>query len=173
MRCTIRSVAITGALTLLAGCTQSRYEPIVYTDAAPAERWTFTPIEVKYKDSFSPAWNFQNVLEHNAGRCSQEAAMGYILYSQLRGYGSSKRPDDRAEALADCQQYAFQRGNEAIARLKHAKVTTETLELSKDLYSKWSVYMAGMTISAPKDAIAATQYETSRRALLTAEKFSQ
>lgn len=173
MRCTIRSVAVAGALALLAGCAQSRYEPIVYTDAAPAERWTFTPIEVKYKDTFSPAWNFQNVLEHNAGRCGQEAAMGYILYSQLRGYGSSKRPDDRAQGLADCQQYAYHRGNEAITRLKQGKVSTKTLELSKDLYSKWAVYMAGMTISAPKDTMAATQYETSRRALLTEDKFSQ
>jgi hypothetical protein len=145
----------------------------VYTDAAPAERWKFTPIEVKYMDTQSPAWNFQHVLEHNAGRCGQEAAMGYILYSQLRGYGSSKRPDDRAQALADCQQYAYQRGNEAIARLKQAKVSATTLDLSKDLYAKWSAYLAGMSISAPKDHLAANQYEVSRRALLAEDKFAK
>ncbi len=173
MRCTIRSVAVAGALALLAGCAQSRYEPIVYTDAAPAKRWTFTPIEVEYKDDQSPAWNFERVLELNAWKCGQEADSGYILYSQLRGYGSSKRPDDRAQALADCQQYAHKRGNEAIARLKQAKVSAKTLELSKDLYAKWSAYLAGMSISAPKDRLAASQYEASRRALMTEEKFAQ
>ncbi len=169
----IQSLLIVGALGLLAGCAQQRYEPITYTAAAPAEQWTFTPIEIKYMDTQSPAWNFQHVLEHNAGRCGQEAAMGYILYSQLRGYGSSKRPDDRAQALADCQQYAYQRGNEAIARLKQAKVSAKPLDLGKDLYAKWSAYLAGMSISAPKDRLAANQYEASRRALLAEDKFTQ
>lgn len=173
MRCTIRSVAVAGALALLAGCAQSRYEPIVYTDAAPAKRWTFTPIEVEYKDDQSPAWNFEQVLELNAWKCGQEADSGYILYSQLRGYGSSKRPDDRAQALADCKQYAHKRGSEAIARLKQVKVSAKTLELSKDLYTKWSAYLAGMSISAPKDRLAASQYEASRRALMTEEKLAQ
>lgn len=170
---TIRSIALLGALGLLAGCAQQRYEQIVSTAAVPAQQWTFTPMETKYLDTQSPAWNFQHVLEHNVWQCGREADMGYILYSQLRGYGSSKRPEGNAQALADCQQHAYQRGNEAITRLKLAKVSTKTLELSKDLYSKWSVYMAGMTISAPKDAMVATQYETSRRALLTEDKFSQ
>lgn len=173
MRCTIRSVAVAGALAMLVGCAQSRYEPIVYTGAASAERWAFTPIEVEYKDAQSPACNFERVLELNAWKCGQEADSGYILYSQLRGYGSSKRPDDRAQALADCQQYAYQRGNEAIARLKQAKVSAKTLELSKDLYAKWSAYLTGMSISAPKDRLAASQYEASRRALMTEEKFAQ
>lgn len=173
MNSRMKAVASVWALGLLAGCAQSRYEPIVYTDAAPAERWTFTPIEVKYKDTQSPAWNFGSVLELNAWKCGQEADMGYILYSQLRSYGASKRPEDRAQALADCQQYAYQRGSEAIARLKQAKVSAKTLELSKDLYAKWGAYLAGMTISAPKDLLAANQYEASRRALLAEDKFAQ
>jgi len=98
--------------------------------------------------------------------------MGYILYSQLRGYGSSKRPDDHAQALADCQQYAYQRGNEAITRLKQAKVSPKALAMSKELYSTWSVYVAGMTISAPKDALAASRYEMSKNALLAEDKFA-
>ena len=170
-----RGKAVAGAcvLGLLSACSQSRYEPIVYTDAAPAERWTFTPIEVKYKDAQSPAWNFETVLQARAWECSQQADMGYILFSQLRGYGSSKRPDENAQALADCQQYAYQQGNEAIARLKQAKVSAKTLDLSKNLYAKWSAYLAGMSISAPKDRLAANQYEDSRRALLAEDKFSQ
>ena len=169
----IKAVAAACVLGSLSGCAQSRYEPIVYTDAAPAERWKFTPIEVKYKDAQSPAWNFETVLEVSAWKCGQEADSGYILYSQLRGYGSSKRPDDRAQALADCQRYAYQQGNEAIAHLKQAKVSAKTLDLSKDLYAKWSAYLAGMSISAPKDRLAANQYEASRRALLAEDKFSQ
>lgn len=102
----VKAVAGACVLGLLSACSQSRYEPIVYTDAAPAERWTFTPIEVKHKDAQSPAWNFETVLQARAWECSQQADMGYILYSQLRGYGSSKRPDENAQALADCQQYA-------------------------------------------------------------------
>ncbi len=99
--------------------------------------------------------------------------MGYVLYSQLREYGSNKRPDENAQALTDCQQYAYQQGNEAIARLRQAKVSAKTLNLSKDLYAKWSAYLAGMSISAPKDRLAASQYEASRRALMTEEKFAQ
>lgn len=169
----VKSVLAVGALGVLTGCAQYRYEPIIYTAAAPAEQWSFKPMEIKYMDTQSPAWNFQHVLEHNAGKCGQEAAMGYILYSQLRGYGSSKRPDDRAQALADCQQYAYQRGEKAIVLLKQANVSAKTLELSKDLYAKWSVYLAGMSISGPKDQLAANQYEASRRALLTEDKFTQ
>lgn len=169
----IKAVVALCTLGLLTGCAQPRYEPILYTDAVPAELWTFTPIEVKYKDTQSPAWNFEHVLETNAWKCGQEADMGYILYSQLRGYGSSKRPDDRAQALADCQQYAYQRGDEAVARLKQAKVSTKTLDLSKDLYAKWSAYLAKMSISAPKDRLAANLYEASRRALLAEDKFAK
>ena len=173
MNSKIKVLLVAGVLGLLAGCAQQRYEPVIYTAAAPAEQWSFQPMEIKYMETQSPAWNFQHVLERNAGKCSQEAAMGYILYSQLRGYGSSKRPDDRAQALADCQQYAYQRGSEAIVLLKQAKVSTKTLDLSKDLYAKWSAYLAGMTISAPKDRLAANQYEASMRALLAEDKFAQ
>jgi len=162
-----------GALGLLAGCVQPRYEPIVYTDAASAERWTFEPVELNYIDAKSPAWNFQDVLEHYAGRCGHQAAMGYILYSQLRGYGSSKRPDESAQALADCQKYAIKQGNEAIARLRQANVSAKTLDLSKDLYAKWSAYLSGMSISDTKDRLAANQYEMSRRTLLAEDKFTQ
>lgn len=165
-------VLLAGALGLL-GCTQQRHEPRVSTAAAPAQQWTFKPTEIAYEDTQSPAWNFQHVLEHNVWMCSQEAAMGQILYRQLRDMGSSTRPDDRAQALADCQQYAYQRGNEAIARLQQAKVPAKTLELTKDLYSKWSLYLTGMSIYSPKNTLAATQYETSRRALLTEEKFTK
>lgn len=167
-----RALAV-AALGLLAGCAQSRYEPIVYTDAAPAERWTFTPIEVKYKDAQSPAWNFEKVLQTRAWECSQQADMGYILYRQLQEYGSNKRPDENAQALTDCQQYAYQQGNEAITRLKQAKVSAKTLDLSKDLYVKWSTYLAGVSIYSAKDRLAAAQYEASRLALLAGEKFAQ
>lgn len=173
MQCVFQGVVVTGVLCALAGCVQSRYEPIVYTDSAPAERWAFTPIEVKYKDAQSPAWNFEAVLQTRAWECSQQAEMGYILYRQLREDGSNKRPDENAQALADCQRYAYQQGNEAIARLKQAKVSAKALDLSKDLYAKWSTYLASMSISTPKDRIAASQYEASKRALLAEEKFAQ
>lgn len=169
----LRGAAVTGVLCALTACAQSRYEPILYTDAAPTKRWTFTPIEVKYEDAQSPAWNFEWLLGLYAQMCGREADSGYILYDQLRGYGSSERPDDRAQALADCQHYAYQRGNEAVACLKEAKVAAKTLDLSKDLYAKWSAYLASMSISAPKDRIAASQYEASRSALLAEDKFAQ
>ncbi|MFS0828713.1 hypothetical protein [Pseudomonas phoenicis] len=173
MRRVIQGTAAIGVLCALAGCAQSRYEPIVYTDSASAERWAFTPIEVKYKDAQSPAWNFEMVLQTRAWECSQQADMGYILYKQLREYGSNKRPDENAQALADCQRYAYQQGDEAIGRLKQAKVSAKTLDLSKDLYAKWSAFLAGMSISAPKDHIAAGQYDASRRALMAEERFAQ
>jgi hypothetical protein len=166
---------LAGTVIAVVGCSQGRYEPILSTAApAPAaKRWEFTPVDAKYYGDQSPAWNFQHVLENSAYECGQQAEMGHILYRQLREYGSSKRPDDNAQALADCQQHARQRGNEAIARLKQTKVSTKVLELSKELYGKWSVYMSGMTIYSSKNTLAATQYETSRRALLAEDKFSQ
>lgn len=173
VRSVLRGSAVTGVLCALTACAQSRYEPILYTDATSTNRWTFTPIEVKYEDAQSPAWNFEWLLGLYAQMCGREADSGYILYDQLRGYGSSERPDDRAQALADCQHYAYQRGNEAVARLKEAKVSAKTLDLSKDLYAKWSTYLASMSISAPKDRIAASQYEASRSALLAEDKFAQ
>lgn len=173
VRHVIQGTAAIGVLCALAGCAQSRYEPIVYTDSAPAQRWSFTPIEVNYKDDQSPAWNFETVLQTRAWECSQQADMGYILYRQLREYGSNKRPDESARALADCQRYAYQQGGEAIVRLKLAKVSAKTLDLSKNLYAKWSAFLAGMSISAPKDHIAAGKYEASRRALMTEERFGQ
>lgn len=168
----LKKVLICGALAVLAGCVQQRYEPITST-SVPSQRWTFKPITIRYKDDLSPASNFESVLWSTAWSCSRQAEMGYILYDQLRGYGSSKRPEDNAQALADCKRYAIQQGNEAVARLKQAKVSAKTLDLSKDLYAKWDAYLSGMTISAPKDYLAANQYETSRQALLAEEKFAQ
>lgn len=169
----VKAIASIWTLSLLAGCTQSRYEPIVYTDSKPAKRWTYTPFEVKYMASQSPALNFEQTLETSAWQCGREADMGYALYSHFRRYGSSKRPDDREQALEDCQRYARKRGNEAITRLRQANVSAKVSELSKDLYAKWSVYLSGMTITAPKDQLAANQYETSRQALMAEEKFAQ
>jgi len=172
MKKALHWVVVTGTVGLIAGCVQQQYKSDVSSGSPPAHRWTFEPIEIKYQETKSPAWNFQYALEHTAGECRQEADMGYILYSQLRGYGSSKRPDDRAQALSDCQVHATRRGDEAIARLKQSKVSAKTMELSKDLYSKWSVYVSGMTIYGPKDGFAQSQYETSSRALLAEDKFS-
>lgn len=163
-----------GAVVVVAGCIQSRYEPIESAGApAPiAKRWVFRPLDVKYYETQSPAWNFQNVLEQGAYQCGQQASLGYILYQNALDLGLSRRPDDNAQALADCQQHANQRGNEAIARLKQAKVSAKALELSKDLYGKWSGYVSGMSIYSPKNALAANQYSTSRAALLAEDKFA-
>lgn len=170
----VRLALVAGAVAAIAGCVQSRYEPIesAGAPATVAKRWEFRPLDVKYYDTQSPAWNFQHVLEQSAYECGQQAEMGHVLYRQLREYGSSKRPDDNAQALADCQQHANQRGSEAIARLKQAKVSTKAMELSKDLYGKWSVYVPGMSIYSPKNTVAAIQYEASRRALLAEDKFA-
>jgi len=171
----VRLTLVAGAVVAIAGCVQRRYEP-THSTVAPAptgKRWEFRPLDVKYFDTQSPAWNFQNVLEQSAYQCGQQASMGYILYQNALDLGLNKRPDDNAQALADCQQHANQRGNEAIARLKQAKVSIKALELSKDLYAKWSAYVSGMSIYSPKNGLAANQYETSRRTLLAEDKFSK
>lgn len=171
----VQLALMAGVTVILTACAQGRYEPVESAGApipATAEEW-FKPSDVKYYEAQSPAWNFQHVLENSAYECGRQADMGFILYRQLRSYGSSKRPDDNAQALADCQQHATQRGNEAIARLKQAKVSIKALELSKDLYGKWSAYVSGMSIYSPKNGLAANQYETSRRTLLAEDKFSR
>ncbi|MFY1663735.1 hypothetical protein [Pseudomonas sp. Pseu.R1] len=173
MKTVLHAVALASIVQALVGCTQQRYEPIVSTAEAPAEQWSFKPVETKYLSTQSSVWNFQHVLEQSAEQCGQEAAMGYILSSQLRDYGSSKRPNDRAQSLADCQQYANQQGNEAIARLNSSVVSPKSLELSKALYSQWKVYLTGMTIYSPKDRSAEARYQTSRQALLAEDKFAK
>lgn len=162
-----------GAVGLLIGCSHGRYEPNVPDSAPAAKRWEFRPVEVQYHDTQSPVWNFQHVLEQSAYECGQQANMGYILYQNALRMGLSKRHDDNAQALADCQQHANQRGNEAIARLKQAKVSAKAMELSKELYGMWSVYIFGLSIYSPKNTLAANQYETSRKALLAEDKFSK
>lgn len=173
MKTRVKSILAAGIFAAISGCAQQQYEPMSSNAVAPAQQWSFRPTEAQYIDTKSPAWNFQYVLDHNARKCSQEAAMGRILYQQLRDMGSSKRPDDRAQALADCQQYANQRGNEAISRLQQAMPYPKTLELSKDLYAKWSAYVGGMSIYSVKDTLASTQYETSRQSLLAEDKFAK
>ena len=125
----VRLTLVTGVVAAIAGCVQGRYEPILST-AAPApttNRWEFRPVEAKHYDSQSPVWNFQHVLEQSAYQCSQQANMGYILYQNALRMGLSKRHDDNAQALSDCQQHANQRGNEAITRLRPVSYTHLTL----------------------------------------------
>lgn len=171
MKCNVQAWAVFGTF-LLVGCTQQRYEPIVATSVSASEARTFTPLASKYLDTQSPAWNFQHTLDDAAMQCRRQADMGYILYTQLRDYGSSKRPNQNAQALADCQRYAYRSGDQAIKRLQQSKPSPKALELSKELYAKWFAYISDMTISAPKNTYAQTQYETSKRGLIAEDKFA-
>jgi len=122
-----------------------------------------------YSESKSAALNFQSRLDASVWRCDLEASSGHSLYSMgirvaLQTYGDS---------LSDCRSYARSEGNQAIQKLNQAKPNEKIMQLSKDLYAKWSTYIGSLSVYSPADALAKTQYEQAKSALLTEEKFSK
>ncbi len=182
----LQGVVLVGVMALLAGCAQphgsgysakytAQYNSgyTVPATATAATTRTFTPIEAKYNEAKSPAWNFANALNATVMQCSREASTGYLMYGVMRSTGNSRQPDDYAQVLLDCSKFAHQKGSEAVARLKQAKVSPELRELAKDLYAKWSTYIASMSVYSPKNTTAQVQFETALRALHAEDQFSQ
>ncbi|MNP70924.1 hypothetical protein D3C76_1672280 [compost metagenome] len=76
-------------------------------------------------------------------------------------------------SLTECIKFAYSQGNEAVARLKAAKLPAKQLELSKDLYAKWSAYLSSMNPYSMPDHRAKADYQAARQALSTEVKFSK
>ncbi len=130
---------------------------------------TFEPIEFKYDPKSPEAINFSRQLDISAWQCDLEATSGNTAVR----YGDSQTIAQYSSSLMACIKRSNDQGNEAIARLKTAKLSAKQADLSKDLYAKWSAYLSTMSPYQSTDIRAKASYQAAKQALLTEVKFSQ
>lgn len=167
MRCKL-SVFVVATAISLAGCVSPHHAATRPATPPPAPH-TFEPMSFTYSESRSAVSNFQARLDASAWHCALEASSGHSLYemgirSAIQTYG---------ESLNDCRAHARSEGDKAIQKLNQSKLNSKLMELSKDLYAKWSTYLGSMSVYSPADASAKNQYDQAKSALLTEEKFSK
>ena len=168
MRTTLATFLI--AATILAGCVPVQSPSNGYAATAPAKKepHVFKPRPFTYDKESPEATNFASQLDMPAFQCDLEAMLGrsavrYGLRDQEQVYGNS---------LSECIKFAYSQGNEAVTRLKAAKIPAKQLDLSKDLYAKWSAYLGTMSPYRMPDNRAKAEYQAARQALSTEVKFS-
>lgn len=88
-------------------------------------------------------------------------------------YGLRDRQAEYSNSFMECVKFAHAQGNEAVTRLKASKIPTKQLELSKDLYAKWSAYLSSMSPYRLPDQRAKSDYQAAKQALATEVKFSK
>ncbi|MFO6985313.1 MULTISPECIES: hypothetical protein [unclassified Pseudomonas] len=155
--------------SLLTGCAPVQSPSSQYA-AAPAkqEPHIFKPHPYTYDKDSPAALNFSSQLEMPAFQCDLEASLGrdavrYGLKSLEAEYGNS---------FIECVKFAKSQGDEAVARLKSAKVPPKQLALSKDLYAKWSAYLSSMSPYRMPDPRAKAEYQAAKQALAAEVQFS-
>jgi hypothetical protein len=158
---------LTVAAITLAGCVAPQQKP---TNAAASTRapHTFKPIDFKYDPNSAAALNFSRQLDLPAWQCDLEATTGGTAVR----YGNQAMIAEYSNSLLECFKHSRSQGDEAIARLKAAKVPAKQAELSKDLYAKWSTYLTTMSPYHSADRRAKAAYEAAKDALATEVKFS-
>jgi len=167
MRTTLATFLI--AATILAGCAPIQPPSNGSVATAPKkEPHVFKPRPFTYDKESPEATNFASQLDMPAFQCDLEAMLGrsavrYGLRDQEQVYGNS---------LSECIKFAYSQGNEAVTRLKAAKIPAKQLDLSKDLYAKWSAYLGTMSPYRMPDNRAKAEYQAARQALSTEVKFS-
>jgi len=87
--------------------------------------------------------------------------------------GLSDATTKYSESLSECLAYAQIEGDSAVTRLTSGNPSPKIMELSKDLYTKWSTYMSSLSVYVREDGVAKHQYEAAKEALLTEDKFSK
>ena len=128
----------------------------------------FKPLEFEYDPGAAPALNFSRQLALPAWQCDLEATTGNTAVR----YGDRRAIAEYSDSLMQCFKHSKAQGDEAVTRLKAAKVSERQSELSKDLYVKWSTYLSGMTPYATTDQRAKAAYTAAKKALETEVKFS-
>lgn len=132
----------------------------------PKKVYTFTPIVYEYKDTRTPAWNFQANLNNLFFQCRLKADMAQTAFKyNSDGFTQIK------QALDDCMEYGYKESDEAIITFKQSQPSEKTLDLSKDLYSKWKIYFTSLSPYSALDANAKREYEFARETLITEERF--
>lgn len=161
------TILLTVAAISLAGCVAPQQRP---TNAAAPTRTphAFKPIEFKYDPNSAAALNFSRQLDLPAWQCDLEATTGGTAVR----YGNQAMIAEYSNSLLECVKHSRSQGDEAIARLKAAKIPAKQAELSKDLYAKWSTYLMTMSPYSPTDMRAKAAYQSAKEALATEIKFS-
>ena len=164
------TVFLGAALLVSAGCApvQTRPKPAQIASSA-GEPHIFKPIEFKYDPSRPEATNFAAQLQIPIFQCELEAGNGNYAVK----YGNQERLAIYSKALLDCNKHANSQADIAIARLKSAKLPPKQAELAKNLYAKWSAYLATVSTYSAPDQRAKANYQAARQALASEVKFAQ
>jgi hypothetical protein len=164
------TILLTVAAIALSGCAAPQQRPNKATASAPARApHTFKPIEFKYDAKSAAALNFTRQLDLPAWQCDLEATTGATAVR----YGNQSMITEYSNSLLECVRHSRAQGDEAIARLKAAKISAKQAELSKDLYAKWSTYLMTMSPYQPTDQRAKATYQAAKEALATEVKFAE
>lgn len=155
---------------LVAGCAPPRHNPYVTQPVAVAPQpKTFTPIGFTYDPKAPEATNFAKQLRGPAFQCELESTTGGYAVR----YGNQVKIAESTEILSQCRRDGYAQANEAVERLKAAKVSQAQNDLAKDLYAKWSTYMDSLSVYQRTDLRAQAAYESAASALATEVKFSK
>lgn len=162
--------ALIMSATVLAGCAPVQPGSGGYA-AAPAKKepHVFKPRPYNYDKGSPEATNFASQLDMPAFQCDLEAMLGR---DAIR-YGLRDRQAEYNNSFMECVKFAHAQGNEAVTRLKASEVPAKQLELSKDLYAKWSAYLSSMSPYRLPDQRAKSDYQAAKQALATEVKFSK
>jgi nitrous oxide reductase accessory protein NosL len=166
-----KTCTLIATLTItLAGCVAPQQRtPVAPVATAPAKApHAFKAIDFKYDPKSPEAVNFSRQLDLPAWQCDLEATTGNTMVR----YASAQTIAVYNNSLSECFKHARAQGDEAVNRLKAAKVPARQAELSKDLYAKWSVYMGTMSAYRTTDQQAKSAYQAAKEALATEVKFS-
>lgn len=167
----LKTCTLLAALTIaLAGCAApQKRNSVAPTATAPAKApHVFKPIDFKYDPNSPEAVNFSRQLDLPAWQCDLEATTGNFAVR----YSNRPLIAEYSNSLLECFKYARAQGDEAVNRLKAAKVPAKQAELSKDLYAKWSAYLTTMSPYRTTDQQAKSAYQAAKEALATEVKFS-
>ncbi|MFT0517296.1 hypothetical protein [Pseudomonas faucium] len=168
MRITLAAFIVSASV--LAGCAPVQTGTGGYA-AAPAKKepHVFKPRPYTYDKESPEATNFASQLDMPAFQCDLEAMLGRDAVR----YGLRDLQTEYSNSFMKCVKFAHAQGNEAVTRLKSAKVPAKQLELSKDLYAKWSAYLSSMSPYRMPDHRAKSDYQAAKQALATEVKFSK
>ncbi|SFA82676.1 hypothetical protein SAMN05216248_101672 [Pseudomonas simiae] len=164
----LKTCTLLSALTMtLAGCVAPQQKGPAPT--APSKYpHVFKPIDFKYDPKSPEAINFSRQLDLPVWQCDLEATTG----SYAVRYNNRLAIAEYSNSLIECFKHARAQGDEAVNRLKTAKLPARQAELSKDLYAKWSAYLTTMSPYRTTDQQAKSAYQAAKEALATEVKFS-
>lgn len=162
-------IAASITIAILSGCAANQQYVQPPQPVKVAEPHVFKPRPYSYDKESPEAVNFASQLDMPAFQCDLEATLGRDAVR----YGLREMEAEYGNSLIECIKFAHAQGNEAVSRLKTAKVPAKQVELSKDLYAKWSAYLSSMSPYRMPDHRSKADYQAAKQALSAEIQFSQ